>query len=137
MQKAKIVKTQYDGAIRQNRKEKHFVCEFAVLAPDKEQTAREGSYLSRPITARIYATNAMHYACVWIGTGKFYSSGGGKAGGYGYHRASAALQNALDDAGIKLSEPIDGRGEQAMIDALAATAKVLGYRKFHIHQAHA
>lgn len=142
MQKATITKQNYDGKIGQNRKEPHFYTEYAVLVPDKntDQThkyVKEGRFLRSLIIARLYVTNSTHYACVWVHNHPVCISGGGKAGGYGYHRASAALQCALNDAGITLSEAIDGRGEGAMFDALAAVARSLGYRKFHIHTSHA
>ena len=67
-------------------------------------------------------------------------SGHGRAGGYGYHKTSAALQAAIDSAGIKLwgsaydgedenkgGEPhrvyIDGCGDSAMRSALLAIAR--------------
>ena len=46
------------------------------------------------------------YACIWHNNG----SGSGYAGGYGYHKASAAAQAAITSSGIDLSEDIDGRG---------------------------
>lgn len=144
--KATITKQDHGGKIRQNRKESHFTNEYAVLVDDKQAghlvNYNGHNIMKAVVVARIYATKSTVYACVWINSSTYknrkgvYLSGGGKAGGYGYHRASAALQAALDDAGIVLTEAIDGRGESAMFDALAATAKALGYRKFHIHEAH-
>lgn len=134
MQKVTFTKTEYTGKIASNRKEKQGLSnEYCLLVPDK-------TYIMRPlVTVRLYHTNATSYACVWInGHSKGVSvSGGGKAGGYGYHRASAALQVALNDAGVVLSENIAGRGETAMTDAMEAISKALGYKKFYIHNAHA
>jgi hypothetical protein len=65
------------------------------------------------------------YCSVWV-----YGAGGGghaRANGYGYHKQSAALQAALDSAGITLAEPIDGRGDSAMRDALLAVGVAMGY----------
>lgn len=142
--KATFTKTQHTGKIASNRKENGgFASEYAVLVTDKrvDQSLRyvkDGRTMQSVIIARIYwsKNGATCYACVWI-HGDIGTSGGGKAGGYGYHKASAALSYALTDAGVQLSEDIGGRGESAMTDALAAMAKALGYRKFHIHHAHA
>ena len=49
-----------------------------------------------------------------------YCSGHGKAGGYGYHKESAALQEAIESAGIKLRSPIDGAGDSAVRGAMEA-----------------
>ena len=60
-------------------------------------------------------------------------NGRGKAGGYGYHKPSAAMQSAITAAGFTLTDdnvdimPIDGRGDSAMHDAAIAIAAVLGY----------
>lgn len=67
------------------------------------------------------------------------TAGGGRAGGYGYHKASAALEVALMCAGFTFSNAIAGRGETAMTEALKACAVALGYDTDHlfIHNAHA
>jgi len=69
------------------------------------------------------------YASIWIGDRQTqtYLSGTGKASGYGYHKTSAAVQDALDSAGVKLALPIDGRGDSAVRDALQAICGALGY----------
>lgn len=77
-------------------------------------------------TMRLYASprdaRRVH-AIVWI-----YPAPGaprlgyGYAGGGGYCRRSAAGAYALSDAGVVLSEAVDGRGTGALRDALLATA---------------
>lgn len=67
--------------------------------------------------SRIYASIWVHNKC----------AGSGWAGGYGYHKASAAALEALTNAGIKLDEPISGRGDNAIADALRAIGIALGY----------
>lgn len=62
----------------------------------------------------------------------FETSGQGKAGGYGYHKDSAALADAIDSAGIKLDRSISGVGSEAMREALLAIGTALGYDKMHI-----
>ena len=94
-----------------------------------------------PVSVRIYrgrSRNASRVlATVWLnGKGRDHAAGHGKAEGYGYHKTSAAMQEAIDSAGVKLSEPIDGRGDGAMLDATKALASLLGYTEdngYHVH----
>lgn len=75
------------------------------------------------------------YASIWVHgdtKGANYRSGHGSAGGYGYHKLSAALGEAIGSAGIELSERIGGVGERAMEDALLAIAKAQGCRSKHL-----
>lgn len=144
---------QHEGKIRQNRKESHFSQEWAVLVPMKDagyDTMLDDSIMKAIITARIYAVPSRTYgttlyACVWINSPtrknkqSFYLTGGGKAGGCGYHKASAAFEAAFNDAGITFDEGVSGVGENAMREALAAVAVAMGYKRgrYHIHNAHA
>jgi len=62
--------------------------------------------------------------------GGAYRYGAGFVDGSGYHKESAALQEALDNAGIQLfdgSDRIDvsGTGERAMLEALLDIARLL------------
>ena len=65
------------------------------------------------------------YASVWVLGAGFDISGHGRATGYGYHKASAALSAAIDSAGIVLSERIDGVGEGAIRRAVEAIARAI------------
>ena len=65
------------------------------------------------------------YASIWTYGAGFDISGHGRATGYGYHKASAALSTALDSAGIVLSERIDGLGDGATRSALEAIARAI------------
>ena len=87
---------------------------------------------------RIYGTKAMNYCCLWItdNNKKIWASGSGSASGFGYHRPSAAAQEAFKNSGVELSEPIQGRGDRAIEQALFALAKKMGYRKIHVTKAH-
>ena len=81
--------------------------------------------------AHIYASrSAGHsgqiHASVWCHRVPCPTSGYGKAGGYGYHKSSAALGAAITSAGITLTDPIDGRGDRAMEEALRAIAIAQG-----------
>ena len=52
-------------------------------------------------------------------------------------KESAALEEAIEDAGIELDSPISGHGDSAMDDALQAIARaVTGKRKFFKVRAH-
>jgi len=119
--------------VRTCRKEKGFYRQISIMC------VSDGAV---PVIARFYwpgrdgASNC--YACAWIRGDDAFGHGGGKAGGYGYHKESAALSDALDSAGVTLPDPIDGRGGMAMREALLAVARaVTGKRKFYVLEAHA
>jgi hypothetical protein len=134
--------------------------------PDKKEEVDRAELVTRhkgklcsPITARFFmgrsAAASVVYCCVWIRTARgTWHSGRGSAGGCGYHKTSAALDDALASAGVELygypySNPnrdrdgkpiedltalktkrasISGVGESAMRYALEAVAKAAGYR---------
>lgn len=72
------------------------------------------------------------YCSIWV-FGKqgssFHTSGRGRANGYGYHKGSAAICEALDSAGIKLDRDISGVGDSAVEDAFRAIAEALGAKQ--------
>lgn len=86
------------------------------------------------------------YCNLWVWGTDVYTSGHGKAGGYGYHKQSAALMEAIRSAGITLtgdeyggdgpgdgSGSIAGRGTGPMEAALIAIARAAtGRRKFKV-----
>lgn len=121
--------------------EKELVSSYNVIAIDKGQ-------IKTPITVRCYmgrsSSASTVYASIWAsGKGK-HVAGHGSAGGYGYHKESAAIQEAISSADIELygspylrqGEPedlkkrchINGVGDQAIESALFAIARALGYR---------
>ena len=111
----------------------------------KDQLTREIAVIDRDtgraiVTARTYCPGTVAYACIWIGSTSRtpYARGTGKAGGYGYHKESAALAQAISDAGIQLSQSISGVGDKAMREACEAIARaVSGKRRLIFHEAHA
>lgn len=115
---------------KNGRRENGFYREIAVLDP---ATGRA------PVVARIYwPGQTTVYCALWIGAGDKWGRGAGTAGGGGYHKPSAALADAIRDAGIKLSAPISGVGDAAMEEACEAIARaVTGKRRFIVHTAHA
>lgn len=108
------------------------VCATAVVvAFDKGQ-------FFEPVTVRWFQSPradgmARLYCTIWTNArGKPEASGHGYASGCGYHKASAALSEAIRSAGITLALPIDGRGDSVMEDALLAIARALGFRRCHV-----
>lgn len=122
------------------------------LAPQKETLkilrliARVEERLSVVVDARFYAARrgdgmSPLYCSVWIRGKDFQTAGHGSAGGYGYHKMSAALAYALRDAGVHLygsicvrdvspdvnDRPADiaGVGDQAMEASLVAIGNAL------------
>lgn len=85
-----------------------------------------GNEIESLIDCRIYDTPSKTYACIWVNDLKArrnYCSGSGCVSGYGYHTASAAVGEAIAAAGYDLTQPIDGRGNQAIEAALLAIAE--------------
>ena len=62
--------------------------------------------LHEVVDARCYmgrsASASKVYASVWVKGNGVYTSGTGSAGGYGYHKPSAAVASAISSAGIEL-----------------------------------
>jgi hypothetical protein len=98
--------------------------------------------IETPVRATFYmgrSNNAsVVYCYLWV---ENRCSGNGQAGGYGYHKQSAALDAAIKSAGIKLTGSpyddehhenrqchIDGCGSDSMHRALVAITWALGYR---------
>ena len=114
-----------DGKNYSGDKETHNV--MHVIA-----STREG--MQQVITCRFYSgrsrSASVHYCSIWFsGKNNRYGAGNGSAGGYGYHKDSAALGAAIRSAGIELNRSISGVGNGACEDALRAIARALGYRK--------
>ena len=80
---------------------------------------------ARWYTARKSGGASPVYASIWTYGAGVDISGHGRATGCGYHKASAALSNAIDSAGIVLSERIDGVGDGACRRALEAIARAI------------
>ena len=127
--KANLKNIHKSNNIAKHRKEKGFNNQISIIDP------KDGSQI---VIARFYWTDSRAYCCLWVHGDSVYGSGAGYAGGYGYHKESAALDSAISDAGIELSENISGVGDGAMRDALVAIAKAAtGKRKVFTVRAHA
>lgn len=92
--------------------------------------------IHEPITLRIYGTGRKNYACLWINSSPIHTSGSGSAGGGGYHRQSAAADEAIRNAGFTLDVAIDGMGDGEIREALLAIAKCLKIKRPAIVSAH-
>lgn len=113
---------------RSHRKEgKCFFSSLSVISlADKP---RDDGRIYAHIECRLYSTGNQNTCCLWVHTADNHTQGSGKAGGYGYHRPSAALSAAIRNAGFTLSKDIAGVGEQAMQEALLAIAKALKIKR--------
>lgn len=110
-----------------DREEKHFYTGYKVVTIVNDE-------MVELVDARLGATDNCHYASVWLNVrycdNNYYvnygcAHGAGKAGGYGYHRASAALESALHRAGMRFSIGCNGMGESAMRDCLMCAGEYL------------
>jgi hypothetical protein len=127
--------------------------ESTPLAGSGSLVAMRNGELMEVITVRTYYNpkgSGMQpvRASVWItpatDTGKDWPNGRGDAGGCGYHKESAAIAEAIDNAGILLwgepyrysAEPVDfkkrayfgGTGASAYPEIFKAIARAVGYR---------
>jgi hypothetical protein len=75
------------------------------------------------------------YGSIWINGNNQHTSGSGMAGGYGYHKGSAAAGDAIVSAGIKLDRDINGRGDSAIREALTDIAQAMGFNNTYVVEA--
>ena len=120
-------------------------CMNARYLGDKKETikqmvliAHKAGEFSEPVTVRWYASRSGDgaspvYCALWVQCSPYYVSGRGVAKGYGYHKASAAFQDACDSAGIELSQPVDGRGNDMVREAILAIGESLGFEQSEMH----
>lgn len=116
---------------KNGRRETGFHREIAVLDPATGRAI---------VTARIYYPGTVARCALWVSGSDRYGRGAGSAGGGGYHKQSAALADAIRDAGIKLDQSISGVGDSAMERACEAIARAVTGRpraRFIVHVAHA
>lgn len=122
-----FVPAQNMPASYRERQEKHFYFGYKIvtIVDDEMETL---------IDARLGVTDNCHYASIWLNTKytdyDYYNEYGdarasAKAGGWGYHKASAALESAFRRAGMRFSVGCSGMGESAMRDCLLAAGEYL------------
>lgn len=125
---------------------KETISELRVIARRSANAAYDAGKLCEVVTARFYmgrSRNASQVYCsFWVHAEGIHTAGHGVAGGYGYHKQSAALSAALTNAGVELwGSPYDkenedtnegqrayisGCGDSAMRSALVAVARATG-----------
>lgn len=122
-----FVPSQHMPRTYREREEKYFYKGYKVVC------ISEGEMVEL-VDARLGATENCHYASIWLEC--FYSNeefacengrayGGGKAGGCGYHKASAALESAFTQAGMRFTVGCACMGESMMRDCLLAAGEYL------------
>ena len=126
-----------------------------VLATGYKLIAHNGTEFKELVTAFIWKgksnTSSQVHAAIWVpgddSNNRPWLSGSGKASGWGHHKASAALSEAIDSAGIKLygtpysrgevdyTKPaqIEGVGNSAMELAIYAIGQACGYSLEQLH----
>ena len=120
--------TPKEGFKVSHRREKQWMQELAIIDLDAGATCA---------ILRVYGASSGggNTACLWVNDENTHCRGSGHAGGWGYHRTSAAAQEAIENAGFTLSHDIGGRGDSAIEDALRAIAAHLGVKRLMIHKA--
>lgn len=92
--KAKIVKeNQFNASQPKNKETVNTLRVCAVVKGEIKEVITARFYMGRSSQASVV------YCCLWVSG---VCSGYGTASGYGYHKESAALQEAIHSAGIEL-----------------------------------
>lgn len=116
---------QQSERIRSHRKERSFWKQLSLIDMDEGKEA---------VCVRWYGAGETSYCCVWANGHN--ARGAGKAGGGGYHKASASMAQAMNDAGFRFDQDFDGRGDSAMDEALLAIAASFDIKRPLIVRAH-
>lgn len=128
----KNAKTKFTSFHRKENK-----CYFDSYTALAACTDYDGKPDLKPVVElRLYGTGNTNTAAIWVHSGDIHTSGTGAAGGYGYHRPSAAAGEAIRNAGFELSENISGVGESAIVRAVKAIAEAVGYADCPVFHAH-
>lgn len=87
----------------------------------------EDGKIQELVDLRIGQTDTTAYACVWLKTSGCgtYAHGSGKASGYGYHRSSAAAEEAFYSAGMIFNQSFGGCGDSMTREAVQAAGEYL------------
>jgi len=108
-----------------NIRAKEFIKGIKLLSPSHGH--------QQVIDCRLYvgrsAKSSRVYACVWVHAPKApeYLYTHGYAGGWGYDKKSAAVWDALNNAGFAFRADFSGRGMDSAVDALRSVAEYYGY----------
>jgi hypothetical protein len=135
----KATQTGKSGTIKGNWRDKELIRSIQVF--DLEAL----DYNNRPkrvIDCRLYMGRSNNsstiYCLLWIspidGT---WVAGSGSVGGYGYEKQSAAIGDAIMDAGITLEHSVSGVGMEAANSGLEAIAEYSGSNKLLVVESYA
>ena len=132
--KASIVKKE-SNARRPDNKELVSAYSLVVRLPsgDMREVITVRCYMGRSASASVV------YAVLWVRCANgHWTSGSGHAGGYGYHRESAAIADAISSAGVTLQDlendrkdhwfALGGTGTSYYPQVFEAIARAAGYR---------
>ena len=132
--KASIVKKESNARCPDN---KELVSAYSLVVRLPSGEMRE------VITVRCYmgrsASASVVYAVLWVRCADgHWTSGSGSAGGYGYHKESAAIASAISSAGVTLQDlendckdhwfDLGGTGTSYYPQVFEAIARAAGYR---------
>ena len=123
--------TANDIGAQRDKVSDNFIRELAIIDPSTGRSV---------VILRTYIRGTVFHCCAWFhGSDKFGSgSGYGKATGGGYCKESAAIDEAVAHAGIKLDQRFAGVGDSAIREAAFAIGrKLTGKRKLILHRSHA
>lgn len=128
-------------------------CHFESIQIVELTQPQHGKRANVPVELRLYGTGNVNFACLWTHVpgntradnpfpNGVYTQGSGRAGGYGYHRPSAAAHEAIRNAGFTLltdsgeHADIGGVGDSAIEEALCAIAESLGITNYALVRSH-
>jgi hypothetical protein len=121
--KATYTKPTGESFTTRHRMEKHFHGSVILLDLADPRGPDE------VITVRFYGTPATNTCCLWVSGDARCTSGSGRATGCGYHRPSAAFEEAAQRAGFTFDRPVEGRGDSVVAEALLAMSVAVGVVK--------
>ena len=125
-----------DLGFKRDKMSKNFAKEICVINPNQASSDVYGSGKTVCIF-RFYWGSSVCHCAAWFSGKQHYGSGQGNAGGGGYCKESAAMDEAIENAGITLDRRFGGEGDIAMrTAALAIGKKLTGKHKLILHIAH-
>lgn len=134
-----------------HRKEgKCFFESYAIIDIERDRYGAHKRLVNASIELRLYGTGNQNFACLWVNVeatkhrfdshemqAGIHTQGSGRAGGYGYHRPSAAAGEAINNAGFALDQHIGGVGDSAIEEAMVAIAECVGIKNYVLVRSHA
>lgn len=121
--------------------EKNCIADYRIVVLDNSAECGMRCVITARCWKSFNRNASVVYASIWVNDrhSNTHTSGKGQAGGGGYCKLSAAMDEAIKSAGIMLHccedgkiSNIHGRGEGAIREALKAIAESLGYKQILI-----